>query len=62
MELNHGFSTHRSREPEVERKGKGVTVGQVITRSGVDGCADRKWGSPAGSQQGNRRGESRCWC
>lgn len=42
MELNHGFPTQRSPEPEVERKGEGIAVEQLITRSGVDGCADRK--------------------
>lgn len=57
MEMNHGFPTQRSPEPEVKSKG-GVTVEQLITRYRVDCCVGRKWRSLAGSQQGNRTGEN----
>ena len=43
--MNHGCPTQRSSEPEV--KGKGDTVEQLITRSGLDGWI------PTGKQ--NRR-------
>lgn len=62
MEMNHGFPTQRSPEPEGKSRGERATIEQLITAPAVDCCTGRKWWSLAGSQQGARTRESQSWC